>query len=243
MNQQKRHMIYPLAALALGITGSGLRAMLYALATDEKGLLRSHHPAGIAAWLLAAAAFILAFAASRGPWKKNRTPDSAGRRISAGLGDLLLGAAVLASLILGMPEGFPALLPVRKALVFLCFAAMAASGVLRILGRKLPFFLPAAASLFFLFNTLTSYPVWSRDPQLMDYAFTLGAELCLCLFSYYQAALTLGLPGRKQRLAAGLLGLFFCCASIPGDFALIHAAGAVHILTILLSARPAEVRP
>lgn len=243
MNQQTRRIVYPLAALALGIAGSGLRALLYVLATDENGLLQSRHPAGIAAWILAAAAFILAFAASRGVRKDNRTPDSAGRRIFAGIGDILLGAAVCASLSLETLEGFPVLMPVRTVLGIVCFAAMVCSGLLRILGRKVPALLPAAATLFFLLNPLTSYPVWSRDPQLMDYAFTLGAELCLCLFSYYQAALSLGLPGRKQRLAAGLLGLFFCCAAVPGDFALIHAAGAVHILTVLLSAKPAEVHP
>ncbi len=234
MNQRKRH-IYPLAALAMGLAGAGLRELLYRTALDGKGMLRQGHPLETAVWLLTAAAFVLAFAAERGSWKKNRTPDLPRGRVFAGVGDVLLGGAVLVSVCAGTLEGFPALMPVRKVLGVLCAALLIVSGLCHILGKKIPFFCPAVAAVFFLLNALTSYPVWSQDPQLQDYAFTLGAEICLCLFSYYRAALSLKLPGRKQRFVSGVLGIFLCVAAIPGGDSWIHIAGAVHILTTLLT--------
>ncbi len=235
MNHQKRHIFYPLAALAMGLAGAGLRALLYRVALDSRGLLQQGHPLEIAVWLLTAAAFVLAFAASRGSWMGNRTPDVPSRRIFAGIGDILLGVAVLISVSTGGLEGFPALTPVRKILGVVCMASLIASGFCQIFKKSIPFFCPVAAAVFFLLNMLTNYPVWSRDPQLQDYVFTLGAEICLCLFSYYRAALSLGLPGRKQRFVSGVLGIFFCATAIAGSYSWIHAAGAVHILTTLLS--------
>lgn len=237
MNQHKRQICFSLAALALGIAGAGLRGALYAFAIDEKGLLIPHHPAAIAVWLLALAGILLTFVAGRGTWKYNRTPDSARRNIFTGLCEILLGAAVYASVSMNTLPGLPVLIPVRKILGAVCMAALINAGMFHLFGKKVPFYCPAVASAFFLINALTCYPAWSRDPQLMDYAFSLGAELCLCLFSYYQAALSLELPGRKQRAVFGILGLFFCCAAIPGDFTLIHAAGAVYLLSVLLTGR------
>lgn len=241
MNQQNRHTFYPLAALAMGLAGAGLRALLYRTALDDKGLLERNHPLGILLWLLAAAALVLAFAAGRGSWKNNRAPDVPGRRTFAGIGDILLGVAVLVSVSAGGMEGFPALIPLRKVLGVLCMAALIASGLCHILGKNIPFFCPTLAAVFFLLNALTSYPVWSRDPQLQDYAFTLGAEVCLCLFSYYRAALSLGLPGRKQRFVSGVLGIFLCAAAVAGSYSWIHAAGAVHILSTLLTCDEASL--
>jgi len=235
MNQRKRHIVYPLAALVLGLAGAALRAVLYRVALDRNGLLSRSHPLTIAVWLLAAAAFILAAAGGMGSWKYNRVPDSDRRRVLAGLSEILLGVAVYATVSMDGLPGFPALLPVRKILGGVCLAVMMWEGVFHLLGKRVPFYCPAAAAVFFLLNTLSSYPAWSRDPQLMDYAFTLGAELCLCFFFYYRAALCLNLPGRKQRLVSGILGIFFCIAAIPGDFSLIHIAGSVCILATLLS--------
>lgn len=241
MNQPKRHIFYPLAALIMGLAGAGLRWLLYRTALDPRGLLRQGHPLEIAVWLLTAAAFVLAFSAGRGSWKKNRTPDLPRRRIFVGAGDILLGVAVFVSVSMDSIEGFPALMPVRKILGALCLAALTASGLCHIFIKKAPFFCPVIAAVFFLLNTLTSYPAWSRDPQLMDYAFTLGAEICLCLFSYYRAALSLGLPGRKQRLVSGVLGIFLCVAAIPGSDSWIQAAGAIHILCFLFSCDEASL--
>lgn len=241
MNQQNRHTLYPLAALAMGLAGAGLRELLYRTALDGKGLLQQGHPLEIAVWLLTAAAFVLAFAAGRGVWKKNRTPDMPRGRIFAGAGDILLGVAVFVSVSTGVQDGFPALIPIRKVLSALCMAALIASGFCHIRGKKIPFFCPTLAAVFFLLNALTSYPVWSRDPQLQDYAFTLGAEICLCLFSYYRAALSLGLPGRKQRFVSGVLGIFLCVSAAVGSDPWIHIAGAVHILTTLLTCDEASL--
>lgn len=235
MNQRKRHIIFPLAALAMGLAGAVLRVLLYRAALDKYGLLVWDHPLVVAVWLLAAAAAVLAFAAGTGSWKYNRAPDSDRRRIFTGLSEILLGAAVCATVFFDVLPGLPALMPVRKILGAVCMAALIHAGIFRLIGKKVPFYCPAAASVFFLLNTLTSYPVWSRDPQLMDYAFTLGAEMCLCFFFYYCAALSLGRPGRKQRLVSGVLGIFFCITALHGDFPLIHIAGAVYILITLLS--------
>lgn len=235
MNQRKRYLFYPLAALAMGLAGAALRALLYRTAVDGKGLLVQGHPLGIAVWLLAAAVIFLGAAGGRGFWKYNRVPESDRRRVFAGLGEILLGAAVYFTAATDDLEGFPPLMPVRKILSLVCLAALIYAGMLHLFGKKVPFYCHAAAAVFFLINALSCYPVWSRNPQLMDYAFTMGAEAFLGFFSYYCAALSLRLSGRKPRFVSGVLGIFFCAAAIPGDFPLIHIAGTVYILTALLS--------
>lgn len=235
MNQRKRHIIFPLAALAIGLAGAGLRGLLYRVALDSSGLLKRSHPLGIAVWLLFAVAVVLAITAGQGQWKHNRTPDRPRRQIFTGIGEILFGAAVYATVRMDTLPGFPALMPMRQIFGAVCMAAMIGAGMCHLFGKQVPFFCPAFAAVFFLLNTLASYPTWSRDPQLMDYAFTLLAEICLCLFSYYCCALSLGLPGRKQRLVVGVLGIFCCVAAIPGHYLLIHIAGIVYILTSLFS--------
>lgn len=240
MNQRKRHILYPLAALAMGLAGAVLKVMLYRVALDKNGMLERSHPLSAAVWLLAAAAFILAFFGGKGSWKFNRIPESMCRRVFTGLSEILLGAAVYATVSMDSLPGFPALMTVRKILGAVCMAALINAGMIHLFGKKVPFYCYAAAAVFFLFNTLASYPAWSRDPQLMDYAFTLGAEMSLCFFSYYRAALSLGLPGRKQRFVSGVLGIFFCVTAGYGQYPLIHVAGVVYILATLLSSDEAR---
>ena len=74
---------------------------------------------------------------------------------------------------------------------------------------------------------------------MADYLHTLGAGLSLALFSYYETALTVGLGGRRQRLALGTLGIFCCVtAAARGEYPVLHLCGAVWIFTVLFTARP-----
>ena len=123
----------------------------------------------------------------------------------------------------------------------LAAACLLTAAVFRFLGKPVPFGCYAGAAVFFFVHVVTRYRAWSGNPQMVDYLHALGAGLCLSLFSYYETALTVGLGGRRQRLALGTLGIFCCVAAAArGEYPVLHLCGAGWLLSVLLTVRPGE---
>lgn len=200
--------LFPMLSAVLGVAAAILRGLLYARAVDEKGLLVSGHPLTYAVWALAAAAAVLALLSMPGAkaWDDRPSPVLAGA-------DLLLAVAIAAALLFRQGGDTAVLSIARLILGGAAVVGMAVSGILRIRGRKPDFLCAVSVCLFFLVSTLVQYPQWSRQTQIMGYAFSLGMYLSLSLFAYYQAALARKLPAAKQRRFVGMLAVFFCAAS------------------------------
>lgn len=243
MNENLSRKLYPLLGLALGLLGAGCRFLLYALGTDEKGLLITGHPAAVLLWVVTAAAVAAAVLAAATFREDNKAPDETRRAIPEALGTILMALGVLSTLFLPEAGGIATLLRLHRIFAVLAAACLLTAAVFRLMGKPVPFGCYAGAAVFFFVHVVTRYRAWSGNPQMADYLHALGAGLCLSLFSYYETALTVGLGGRRQRLCLGTLGIFCCIAAAArGEYPLMHLCGAAWILSVLLTVRPGESR-
>lgn len=241
MNENLSRKLYPLLGLALGLVGAGCRFLLYALGVDEKGLLVPGHPAAIALWVVTAAAVLAAVLAAMTFREDNKAPDETCRSIPEALGTAVMALGVLSTLLLPENNGIATLLRLHRILSVLAFFCLLAAAVFRLMGKPVPFGCYAGAAVFFFVHVVTRYRAWSGNPQMADYLHALGAGLCLSLVSYYETALVVGLGGRRQRFALGILGIFCCVAAAArGEYPALHLCGAVWILSVLLTVRPGE---
>ena len=152
-----------------------------------------------------------------------------------------MALGVLSTLLLPENNGIATLLRLHRILSVLAFFCLLAAAVFRLMGKPVPFGCYAGAAVFFFVHVVTRYRAWSGNPQMADYLHALGAGLCLSLVSYYETALVVGLGGRRQRFALGILGIFCCVAAAArGEYPALHLCGAVWILSVLLTVRPGE---
>ena len=241
MNENLSRKLYPLLGLALGLVGAGCRFLLYALGMDEKGLLVPGHPAAMLLWVVTAAAVLAAVLAAMTFREDNKAPDETCRSIPEALGTAVMALGVLSTLILPENNGIATLLRLHRILSVLAFFCLLAAAVFRLMGKPVPFGCYAGAAVFFFVHVVARYRAWSGNPQMADYLHALGAGLCLSLVSYYETALVVGLGGRRQRFALGILGIFCCVAAAArGEYPALHLCGAVWILSVLLTVRPGE---
>lgn len=241
MKQQTNRWFFPLLSLGLGLLAGGCRFMLYAAGLDGKGLILAHHPAAIALWILTGLACAAA-AAGGILWRgENRAADGQNCPVLQAAGYLFMAGGICSTLLIPEEGGIPILMILHRYAAYAAVAALIAGAVCRLLGKPVPFFCPALASVFLLIHALARYRVWSSDPQPVDYLFALGASLCLCLFAYCETALSVRLEGRRQRLITGILGIFFTVAtSARGEYELLHLGGALWMILTLLTGQSGE---
>ena len=239
MNENLSCKLYPLLALALGLVAAGCRFLLYALGTDEKGLLVAGHPAAVALWIVTAGGILTAALAALTFREDNKAPDDSRGAVFRAFGTAVMAAGVFSTLLLPEGNGIAVLLRLHRVLAAAGAACLLGAAVFCLLGKPVPFGCYAGAAVFFFVHVLTRYRAWSGDPQMTDYLHALGAGLSLALFSYYNTALLVGLGGRRQRLLFGTLGIFFCVAAAArGEYPVMHLCGAIWMLSLLLTVRP-----
>lgn len=193
--------------LGLGLCALLLRLGLNAWAVDSKGLLVPGHICEFLLWPVSIEAVICALLPVE-------------RRVIAprwlpALGGAL-GALGLLSLLLGARPGTP-LQAVWLGTMAVAAAALVFDSLsqLRSLpGNVLPF---AMLTVFLVVHLLTHYRLWSGEPQLINYLFSLLASLCFLVFTYCRAREAIGKPGNRARRFVGLLAVFFCLASLAGN--------------------------
>ena len=195
MNRSKLTYTVPV----LGLFAMAARWALYALGTDARGLLVSHHPAGYGALvltLLAAAAVWFA----REPEKKLKNT-------------VIQSLALALGLLVDFGEGSSLFFVLSRygAAVILAVQALFAFQ-----NKKAPFGLNAGLCVCFILRLIGSYRIWSRVPQIQNYLFALLAELCLMAFAYQQAAGEVGIGSAKWRFRIALMGSFLCMAASVG---------------------------
>lgn len=227
MSKNSIFKLFPFLFLALGLLGMACRLGLYAQAVDWKGLLGSHPLTPVLlvlTGLAAAGAVVLT-------WK---TQESIPAGVPAALGCIALAAAAaVQTLNMEAVEDFRFLMLnlVFSAAAVLCALVLALCHA----RKKQPHFgLYAVLSVFFCVHQLLCYPLWSKNPQIMDYAFSLGGVLCAILFCYGQAAQVLGVKHSRLQGAFGLFGIFCCCTAIAHcEFPILYAGTALFFVTEL----------
>lgn len=201
-----------LTAAGAGFVGLCLRALLYRIGFDEKGILSASHPLHMICLVLTAAmAVYLAF---RAVTSKSRT-EAFRPRIRCLLG--ILGGYFL--LIHGLTLGreLSGLLSfVRCGLALLGAAAIIAAVLPFLKDRQFHMVCHGLICVSFAVDMLCRYQVWSGNPQLPDYCFHVLACVSLSLCSYHRLAIDTGLAKPRVHKFCCLMAIFLCMLSIIG---------------------------
>lgn len=213
--------------LLSGLGALGLREGLYRAAVDSRGLLAPWHPLEIALWALTGLTLLGVLLLVR----RGEEPEGLPGWTAA------LGAAVLAAAVIYAGNGqitgiLPVLKTVDRVFSILAGAGLLAAAYFRLRGKTPVFGCHLAAAAFFAVHAVACYQGWSRDPQMMNYVFSLLGCLCMAMFAYQQAAGEIGIGSRRVRLFAGMMGVYCCCAAFcQGGW--LYPAGALWMLTSL----------
>ena len=230
-------------AAAGGFLGLLLRALLYRIGFDEKGILSSTHPLHLAGLVLAGAMILfLALEARKLP---EHTEDLPRLRFLLGLaaGCFLLIQAL--ALYRRTPVS-PNLLASALSLIRCILTAL--TGIVMVVcsfpakkSRNISALCHGAVCMVFVADMLGRYQVWSGNPQLPDYVFHALAGVALSLCAYQTLALHTGLGKPKAHRFWCLAALFLCvmCLSGPEPRA-FYLSGACWAYCCLLAPLPPE---
>lgn len=228
----------PILAAGLGAAALLLRTAMYLMAIDHKGLLIPGHPLGLLVWAVTAAAAVLTAGAAfrldgSDLYEHNFAPSAA-----AAIGCFALAGGIAVCVLSGL-GGFAKLDQIRNLCGLLAIPALIRIGLNRWKGKESFFLLHGVVCLYLILYAVSHYQSWSSLPQLQDYFFAVIASCLLSLFGYYQTAFAVGLGKRRMQLGTGLLGAFFCIASLAGGSdPLLYLGGAVWCLTNLCNLTP-----
>ena len=241
MNRRSHSSKLSVMMLFFGICALALRKGLYAAAVDAKGLLVRNHPLGIALTVLTIGVLIRIALVIRKSDGSDEYDDNYRADLPAAMGSLAAGAGILATVLNAAPMmgGYLETLWYCLGLaapVCLMLAAMA-----RVLGKK-PFFLfHAAVCLFFLVHIVSHYQLWSGNPQMQDYVFSLLGATALMLFGFYAAAMEAGCGNRRMTLGTGLAAIYLCLGELArSSCPWLYLGGSLWVLTDLLSLQNPE---
>lgn len=231
----------PAVILLLGVVGFLLRLGLYAVGTDQKGLLPGWHPLEIVLWAVTAGAIALVIAAGRNAKGSNHYRDNFGPSLPGALGNILMAAGILLTVLLNQPKMPKLLGGLWKLLGFVSAPCLVAAAFARVQGKRPFFLLHIAACLFLVFHIVNHYQAWSGNPQLLDYLFSLLGTMALMFFGFYTAAFAVGSGSRRMLLGMGLAAVYLCAVSLSsGEYPFLYLGGIVWVLTNLCLPEPAR---
>lgn len=232
-----------LTFLCAGIIGLALRAILYATAVDEKGLLLTGHWAEICVWILTAVAalgLLLLLRKCSGPNQYGSAFPASPVRAA---GCILAACGILLS---GAPEAVEEKLAVAELVLrFVSAAALMAVGYCRLTGRKPFFLLHGAVCLYLALRMVCRYRLWCSDPQLQNYCFSLGAYVALMLTAYQFAAFDADMVSHRQLWVCGLSAVYLCLLALVGSESFLMLCCSIWVFTnlsCLSSRKPAFLK-
>lgn len=208
-----------------GLLGMLLRALLYATAIDQKGLLAAGH---WATWLILILTGLMLALLPVATWKaqgpktyEDCFPGSA----LQGITSLMVAVAVTLRAIPDFSNAADSLELVASISGIVAGVAMAIVAICRFTGKQPNFLCHSALCLFFALQMVSQYRHWSADPQLMDYGFYLAAFICLMLTSYFLAGFEADMGSHRGIWLCSMAAPYFCLLALPesGDGALLIA--------------------
>ena len=227
--------------LLLGLAAAAARGLLYLLAVEGEGLIRRGHPCTLVLAVLCAAAVLLSLIPLFGKKASGRWED----HFLPGRGSAL-GCAVMAACIAETVASGNDLARGNLVLLWEISGLLAAAGLLwaafaQKKGKK-PFLLVyTLVCLFLALHMVSRYQVWSGDPQVMDWAFSLLGAVGMTLCAYQMAAFCIDGGHCRTFLLEGGLSVFFCCAALPqADYFWLYLGGAVWVFTALWGMAPGK---
>ena len=236
MKNEKYLRLLPPVYLLLGLVALEGQNYLFAnyVADPVSGLLPFGTVPEILLWLLTGGAALAAFLLTRGARLGESGP------ITTALSEAFFAAGVLTLLVEPL-KGPAALVLIYKIVCVITAISLGISAVTRLLKKQPHFLLTVAPCVLCVLHLMEYYQSFSEVPQLMNYAFGLGAVLCLALSAYHRMARASGLPDKSWHYGIGLMAEFFCAAAVAqGVYTSFFCAAAVWMLAEMSRLRPAE---
>lgn len=241
MKRSVSYKLLPWLSAVLGGIAAIARFALYTL-ENTAGLLPHRHPLHILSLLVAACALVVTGIFIRNlsgtdAYKPN-FPFSRNRAQSSFIAALMLLPVM--SRILDDKAG-----PLALIWTMLGYAAcglLLATAYFQMRGEKPHFLLYFGICLFLVFHTVCSYRIWSGNPQVEDYIFSVFACVFLTLFAYHKTMFSADGGKRRMTLFTGLMAMFFCAAALVGpEDGQFYAAGFLWATGNLCVIDPPEV--
>ena len=194
------------AIFFLGILAKLLRGLLYRGNLDARGLIPQGSFLDIALWVLTVGALVLCFLAEdQKVTSKNWTI----------VGNLFFAVGLLFS-TQDLTQGYPVLLTLCRCLSVLSALALAAEGIQKSRGKKLPY-VWILVCFALIVRLIAAYQTWSREPQMQDFLLPLLAGLATASFAYRRAAESVGLPESPWTYRLALSAMYLCLAASGGS--------------------------
>ena len=240
MHKSRKGLGLSLLVLLCGTAAMLLRQKLYLTAVDMKGLLLKNTPLEWMVLALTGVTAVIVLLALRRETGNSPYEDNYTASVPGALGHVAGAAGIFLTVYTQPPvmDGY-----IGDAWRFLGFAApicLVLAGIARLLGKKPFFLLHVVPSLFFLLHVVSSYQLWSSDPQMQNYLFTLLSTLALALFGHYTAAFEADCGNRRMTLAAGLAAVYLCLAELAWSAnSALYWGGMLWALTGMCNTVPA----
>jgi len=222
--------------LIFGIAALALRKTLYAVAIDAKGLLMRNHPLEITLLALTAVVLIMLLLTLRKLDPSGLSYSSKSAFLSGAIGNTAAGIGILITTLTGAPGMGGALENGWSILGLTAPVCMLLAGISRLF-RKEPFFLlHVTVCLFFALHIVAHYQLWSSNPQMQDYVFSLLGAMTLMFYGFYTAAREAGYGSLPIQMGMGLAAIYLCLAELARTscFAL-YLGGILWVLADLFS--------
>ena len=217
----------PLVTLAVGVLATGLQLWLFATGIDQKGLILENHPAIYFTLALCfgfvAILYHCLYELPKAPAYSALYPAS----ITAGLGNLLAGCAVLT---VQLNWGY-----IGTLLQWAAALSFAYLGFCRATKRRPSFIAAGLICVFFMLFSVSQYRLWSSEPQIIGHIYPLFACIFLIFTAYHHAAMDLDGGNRKRLLFFSQLALLFSCISLFGENRLLYAGAVIWNFTGICS--------
>lgn len=228
----------PLFALVMGALCALVRLWLFT-STDSKGLLAADHPGHWLTWLITAAVAVCLFLGTRNLKEAPKfsfnfpanTVSAVGRWAAAAMTALFC----LMQLLDG-PDSLEAICAVAGIAAAACLGYL---GWNRMQGKHPSLLFHAVICIYLMLRLVCQYRLWSSDPQIQNYCFSLLATVCLMLSNYYAGAFDADMGQRTHHTLTHLGAVYFCIAALPysGD-PLFYIAMTVWMITDLCDLTP-----
>lgn len=222
----------PLAAAGLGGAALVLRRLLYAVGMDAKNLLVRWHPLAIALLVLTVGTLACIALTVRKRKGSERYEDNFTPGFPGALGQLAMAGGILVTVLTSRPMMAGYLGQAWELLGLAAPVCLLLAAAARALGKKPFFLLHVIPCLFLVIHIVNHYQLWSGNPQMQDYVFTLLGTMALMLFGFYTAAFEADWGNRRMVLGMGLAAIYLCLAELArSSYPALYLGGLVWAAT------------
>lgn len=206
----------PPVVLLGGVVTAAVRAWLFALGEDDRGLLAA---GSIPDWLSWVCTAVMMIIIALGTWSlKGATRYSYNFPPSpiAAIGTILAGVAFLLTSVLELMAGTDVIGLISSILGILAALMLFALAYCRTSRLRLPVLFHSIVAVYLMFYLIYHYRLWHSYPQLQTYAFELLAIVFVMLACYHRAAFDADRGQRRAYTFFTLAALLLCVAALPG---------------------------